>query len=327
MATSPQGSRRSPNAIPGANDAAVTPGALFSGTGNWPVVAGLPLTQVMDAVQIIQQSLAAGPVVPALPEAAVAFIEAAKAQPPAADPVAAPSGPIDLVPYQAALDAFNHAVELDRSGEVPMFPIVSVSAEEVHASGLAAAAELRAPAFVVRDDAGVSSTSMGEETDGEVDYLQAQYIHAGSDDISIGAAMSNVFIKGGEGNDALAAQSGRNVLDGGRGSNFLVGGTGVDTYFIDGRGGQATWGTVVGFEAGEIITLWGFDPAVSRLTWEDDKGAAGYTGRTLSADLAGDGSAKVLITVAGAHAADTDRFAMTTGQAGSNAYLAIFNPA
>lgn len=56
-------------------------------------------------------------------------------------------------------------------------------------------------------------------------------------------------------------------------------------------------------------------------------GATGYTGRTLSADLAGDGAAQVLITVAGARAADTDGFAMTTGQAGSNGYLAIFNPA
>ncbi len=325
MVTSPQVSRPSNTALRSAADVAITPDSVLSVTDSWPVVTGLSLPQVMDAVKTIQQSRAAGPVVPALPDAAVAFIEAAKAQPPAA-PATAPAGPIDLAPYQAMLDTFNHAIEFDRSGAAPLLPFSTVPAREVHASGLAVP-ELHAPAFVVKDNAGVSSTAMGEKTDGAVDYLQAQYIYGGRDSVSIGAATSNVFIKGGEGNDALAAQSGRNVLDGGHGSNFLVGGTGVDTYFIDGRSGQATWGTIVGFEPGEIITLWGFDSAVSRLSWTDNEGAAGYTGRTLHADLAGDGKAQVLITIAGAHAADTDRFAMTTGQAGSNPYLAIFNPA
>lgn len=243
MAISPQGSRRTPNtALRSAADAAAMSDAWSFGAESWPVVAGLSLPDVMDAVKVLQQSLAAGPAIPALPKAAVEFIEAAKAQPPVVDPAAQPSGPIDLAPYLAMLDTFNHAVELDRSGDPAhsLFPVVNIGEWEVNASAGETVQAQRAPAFVVQDEAGVASTSMGERTDGEVDYLQAQYIHSGSDSVSIGASTANVFIKGGEGNEALAAQSGRNVLDGGRGSNFLVGGTGVDTYFIDGRGGQAT---------------------------------------------------------------------------------------
>ena len=178
---------------------------------------------------------------------------------------------------------------------------------------------------MVQGGAGTTRTEQGEATDGAVDYLQVQYIHAGDAGVSIGAAMSNVFIKGGAGDDALAAQSGRNVLDGGRGSNFLVGGSGVDTYFIDGRGGQATWGTVVGFEPGEIITVWGFDPAVSRLRWAESEGTAGYTGRTLHVDMDGDGDSAVLVTIAGADAAAAGRWAVTTGQLETGTYLAVIN--
>ena len=228
---------------------------------------------------------------------------------------------------QVALHKIGHALGLGHSDDADavLYPVVQQGNQDLSGADIAGIRALYPPSFLILNAAGRSFASMGTATDGAVDYLRAQYIHAGAEGVSIGAAVADVFIKGGAGDDALAARSGRNVLDGGRGSNFLVGGTGVDTYFIDGRGGQITWGTVVGFEAGEIITLWGFDPAVSRLSWVESQGAAGYQGRTLHADLDGDGAASALVTVAGADAASAGRWALTTGSDGTNPYLAIIN--
>jgi Ca2+-binding RTX toxin-like protein len=99
-----------------------------------------------------------------------------------------------------------------------------------------------------------------------------------------------VFIHTGSGNDALSASSGSNVLDGGTGSNWLVGASGADggtdTFFADGRGSQDTWDTVLNFHPGDLMTLLGYDPTTTTLSWADNEGAPGYQGATLHATFA-----------------------------------------
>jgi len=116
---------------------------------------------------------------------------------------------------------------------------------------------------------------------------------------------------------------GRNVVDAGPGSNFIVGGTGDDTFFLNGSQGAVTWDTITGFHPGDAVTLFGFHAGTSSFAWTDAEGAAGYTGRTIHADLAGDGGITASLTFAGTTAADTDGYAVTTGTVGGVDYLAV----
>src|SRR4051812_43403971 len=97
-----------------------------------------------------------------------------------------------------------------------------------------------------------------------------------ADSVAIASQVSNAFLKGGPGNDALQAWSCNNVLDGATASNFLTGGNGsdggIDTFFIDGRGGAVTWSTIVNFHEGDQITFWGFVPNQSTQNWVDADG-------------------------------------------------------
>ena len=58
--------------------------------------------------------------------------------------------------------------------------------------------------------------------------------------------------------------SGSNVLEGGSSSNWLVGASGADggndTFFVDNRGGQCTWDTLLNFHTGDSLTLLGSTP-------------------------------------------------------------------
>ena len=118
---------------------------------------------------------------------------------------------------------------------------------------------------------------------GPVAGLQNQFAAITAATTVIAAAESDGwFLLGGAADDALAAHGGRNVLDGGAGSNFLVGGSGQDTFFVTVVPGAATWSTVAGALAGDDVTLWGLAPT-TKLSWEDNQGAAGYTGLTLQA--------------------------------------------
>ena len=171
-----------------------------------------------------------------------------------------------------------------------------------------------------------SNSFVGSDYTGPVSYLQAQYAYNGPDNVVVGTKVPNVFIRSGAGEDALAAKAGSNVLDGGTGSNWLVGasgdGGGTDTFFVDSRGNQNTWDTLLNFHKGDMLTLWGFNAGMGSVIWSDNQGAAGYQGATLHADF-GDGSgASVLVTFSGTPTVAA-QFADSTGTSGGLAYLAV----
>lgn len=231
---------------------------------------------------------------------------------------------------QVVAHEVGHALGLGHSTDPTaiMYPVASAQNRVLDASDLDGIHALYgAPSFArTNTTTGVSDHPDGTAYAGPVAGLQQQYVYAGADSVAVAAQAANVFIHTGDGNDAISVTSGDNVLDAGQGSNFLTGGSGTDTFFVDGRGGQVSWGTLVNFHAGDHATLWGFTADVSSYTWADDEGAAGYTGRTLHADLTGKGGVTTSITFAGLTVADTARFVISTGSVGDSAYLAITNP-
>ena len=139
--------------------------------------------------------------------------------------------------------------------------------------------------------------------------------------------MPDVLLHGGPGDDALTVTAGTNVLDGGGGSNFLVGAIGsdggTDTFFVDGRGGSATWSTAVNFHHGDSLTIWGFVPGVSTRPWTASDGAEGYKGATIRSELAGPGTGiNESATLAGLSIADVgSKLTITTGNVDGQDYL------
>ena len=182
--------------------------------------------------------------------------------------------------------------------------------------------QLPAASFVA-NVGGQQTTLVGEAYGGPVDYLRAQLIYDSAAPAVIVAHADNTFIKSFSGFCAIQVAGGRNVVDAGPGSNFIVGGTGDDTFFLVGRTDAVTWDTVTGFHPGDMVTLFGFHPGVSTYYWTEVDGAAGYTGRTLHADLAGNGQVTASLTFAGHSAADMASWAVTTGTVGGVDYLAV----
>ncbi len=173
---------------------------------------------------------------------------------------------------------------------------------------------------------GVQTTVEGEQYHGPVSYLQDQLILDTTGPAVIVAHTPDAFIKSFSGFGAIQVLGGRNVVDAGPGSNFVVGGTGDDTFFLDGTHGAVTWDTIQGFHPGDMMTLFGFHAGISGFVWADGEGAAGYTGRTIHADLAGAGGVTASLTFAGTTAADTSRYVISTGTVGGVDYLAVTNP-
>lgn len=173
---------------------------------------------------------------------------------------------------------------------------------------------------------GVAGGAAGDPYGGPVSYLRYQYLWSGGDSVNVTATAADVFMQGGPGNDALVASGGSNVLDGGAGSNFLVGAVGADggadTFFLDGRGANATWDTLVNVHAGDALTLWGYVPGSATITWADGEGAAGYQGATLHASLAS--GATDSVTFAGMSLAQAQAtLAVSSGTAGGIPYLYV----
>jgi Ca2+-binding RTX toxin-like protein len=144
---------------------------------------------------------------------------------------------------------------------------------------------------------------LGTVYEGPVAGLDWQLLGSGAGEI-FGGTASDDFINGLGGDDAIHAGDGNDVIDGGTGSNFLTGGAGRDTFFLDGRGGTATWSTITDWQAREQLSIWGYRPEASVLSWAAEDGTAGYRGVTLHADLNGDGTVETSVTWTGRTQAD-----------------------
>ncbi|MBV9252327.1 MAG: DUF4082 domain-containing protein [Acetobacteraceae bacterium] len=217
--------------------------------------------------------------------------------------------PSSLAPGAHALTA----TEIDAAGNTGITPAVSLTVPE--------------PRFDLVDGTALTSGAFyGSDYTGPVGYLQAECGYTGDDNVVIGGRVANVFLHSGAGEDALAAKAGSNVLDGGAGSNWLVGADGsdggADTFFVDGRGGQHTWDTLLNFHPGDMVTLWGYDASSGSLSWSDDMGATGHQGATLHAQLGGGSGSDALVTFAGL-TTEGAKFAASTGTTGGISYLAV----
>ncbi len=157
-------------------------------------------------------------------------------------------------------------------------------------------------------------------------YLQWQYLDTGSDTVAMTAGVPNVFLKGGgNSSKALAVTTGQNVLDGGTGSAFLVGGSGRDTFFVDVRGTNAVWDTLVNFHAGDAVTVWGWSPSSGTERWDALDGTRGYQGATMR--LANSpGGAVSSVSFAGLSADQAAHLQTSTGTVGGLNYLYISSP-
>jgi Ca2+-binding RTX toxin-like protein len=135
---------------------------------------------------------------------------------------------------------------------------------------------------------------------GPVPGIVNQFLGGTTGDIVLGTDKAD-FINALAGDDAINGGGGNDVIDGGLGSNFITGGVGTDKFFVDGRGAAtgSTWSTITDFSAGEQLTIWGYQPGISRLLWVANAGADGYKGVTLHGDLDGNGLIDTSVTFSG----------------------------
>ncbi len=188
------------------------------------------------------------------------------------------------------------------------------------------------PIAVTNTRTSTNTVTGGDFYRGAVGYLQRQFINPTGDPVNVAAGIPNVFLHGGgaSGGNALQVLSGQNVIDDGIGSNFLVGGTaaeGADTFFLDGRGGGVSWGTVVNFQQGDAVTFWGWKDGVTTYDWLASGGAPGFSGATIHARLGGgSGAYDASITFAGIDLATAQDFVfIRNGVVGDTTYAYIAN--
>nr|WP_294520082.1 hypothetical protein [uncultured Rhodopila sp.] len=172
---------------------------------------------------------------------------------------------------------------------------------------------------VVNGVQGVYLPESGAVYTGPTTWLKNEFIAVNSQSLNIIATTPSVFMHGGAGNDALVALAGNNLIDGGYGSNFLTGGSGHDVFYLDAGGGRDTWSTLINVHAGDQLTIWDIASGVNGITWQDNRGAAGFTGATASVtSLSGNTES---VTLAGWTAAQAEGLALYTGNIGGRPYM------
>ncbi len=168
--------------------------------------------------------------------------------------------------------------------------------------------------FTITDQTtGQQNFISGDKYSGPVQGLGQQLNLITPNNLNVAAAVPNVFIRSGSGNDAIdvSKANGNNVLDGAGGSSFLTGGTGNDTFFLDGRNlASDAYSTVVNFHGGDNITVFGVDATNFKLATQDNQGAAGAKGVAFTFSSAGKPNATVVI--AGFSSADLANGRLTT---------------
>lgn len=174
--------------------------------------------------------------------------------------------------------------------------------------------------------AGTIAGSTGAAADGRNGI--ARTLISGSDDsLVVTSRIPNVFIRTGDGNDAISTWEGggTNVLDGGEGSNFLTGCAGADTFFLDARGANAAiWSTVRNLGAGDRATVWGVTKRDMALIWTNGQGAAGAEGLTLHTMEHGDKAwASMTFSGYGTNDLTNGRLAMSFGCNDGGEYMHV----
>jgi Ca2+-binding RTX toxin-like protein len=201
----------------------------------------------------------------------------------------------------AAFPRFEGHFTWEGAAAAGYFPAGATDAEinEALAYYRAKSIMLEQPAFAVANtDTATNGAIAAIPYTGPVGQVDLEFIGSDAGEAIVGTAFSD-FINGGGGTDAIDGGLGDDVLDGGLGSNFLTGGAGRDIFFLDGRGGGATWSTITDWDVGEQLSLWGWLPGVSTAAWVASDGTPGWTGVTLHADLDGDGTIETSVTWTG----------------------------
>ena len=180
------------------------------------------------------------------------------------------------------------------------------------------------PQTVLTSTATGSSTYTQVETySGALSNLGTQFLYDGDTTLAIVAQQSGMLISSRAEQTAVQLHGGTNVVDVKQGSGFVVGGAGADTFIMHADQAQTTWHTIVDFNVGDSLILYGFDGATSAKWWTDGAGASGYIGATLRIDVDGNGSIDSSVTFAGKSVSDTNSYTTQVGSVGGSGYLSI----
>ncbi len=177
--------------------------------------------------------------------------------------------------------------------------IAFTNTEQSALSDLVAELNVGQTFYRMPNENGSAFTVLPEVYVGPVSYLEYQLFGDAEGNVIIGSDENDFLSLFGD-DDAADGGAGQDILDGGTGSNFLIGGTGADTFYLDGRGGEVTWSTIVDFTEEDTVNIWGWVDGTSRLhRVEQSNGAVDYEGVTYHYDLDGNNQIDTSITFTG----------------------------